>query len=208
MAQSFWKRVVDHLMRRRRSPSRRICCAKAVACNLPGAADLLEQKKLLVRFRALGAGCLGFAASGRIFSRQHPVRCDLANLRDLELNGEFDRREYSVIRLAQRGGADGGGTVLRHEHAVCRIETERRFRVGAVQRGLVVLQDRGYSGFVGIHQLALAVNNSVEQHWPRPADATSGQNRENLSRFWKCRPTPFVDRFAEAPTAPSEVVVQ
>ena len=80
---------------------------------------------------------------------------------DLGLDGERDRRKHSVIRLAQRGGADTGGAMLRHEHAVWCVELEHRLRIGAIQSGLVVLQDRGDSGFVSIHDLPSRVNNSV-----------------------------------------------
>src|SRR6516164_1172498 len=161
MAQLPLYRVVDHLMWRRRSTSRRVCCTKTVACDLPGPTDLLEQKKLLVRFRALRAGCMVFGTPGGICSRQHPVRRDLPDLGDLELDGERDRRKHSVIRLAQRGGADAGGAMLRQEHAVWCVELEHRLRIGAIQSGLVVLQDRGDSGFVSIHDLPSRVNHSV-----------------------------------------------
>jgi hypothetical protein len=50
--------------------------------------------------------------------------------------------------------------MLRHGYAVRRIESERRFGIGGVQRILVSLQDSGDTGFVGIHRRALAVNDA------------------------------------------------
>src|SRR5260370_35622863 len=91
---------------------------KTVACDLPCIVYLLKQEELLVGLRATRASRVDLCCAGRVGTREHPVRRDLADFGDLELNAERNCDEDGLLSMANDTGTDAGRAVLGHEHSI------------------------------------------------------------------------------------------